>query len=139
MLKLGWTSRYVGLPFVDHGRDFKGVDCWGLVQLVMRRECQVELPPYAEISALDLAGIAGILAREAAREPWIPVAGRARRFDVAVMHRKRAAVHVGIMVDAELVLHTEQRTGAVMVPVKSPLVSFRAIQYFRHRELLNAA
>jgi len=129
-----WAARYVGLPFVDHGRDWNGVDCWGLVQLVMREERGIALPSYGEISALDLAKVAGLIAGESALEPWLPVI-KAEPFDVAVMYRRRDPVHVGIMVSANEILHIEQKTAAVMVPIDHGSVRFRYPRFFRHREL----
>ena len=39
---------YIGIPFANHGRDLVGVDCWGLVTIVYRRELQIVLPDYHE-------------------------------------------------------------------------------------------
>jgi len=37
--------KFIGVPFVDGGRDFKGADCLGIVMLVFR-EFGIELPDY---------------------------------------------------------------------------------------------
>ena len=133
-----WAARYVGLPFLDHGRDWSGVDCWGLIVLVMREERDIALPSYGETSAFDLAAVAGLIAGESALEPWSP-AVRAEPFDVAVMHRRRDPVHVGIMVTENQILHIEQRTAAVMVPIDHASIRFRYPRFFRHRELMHNA
>jgi cell wall-associated NlpC family hydrolase len=39
-------SKYVNLKFKYKGRDFNGVDCYGLVWLVLKNERQIELPEY---------------------------------------------------------------------------------------------
>jgi cell wall-associated NlpC family hydrolase len=133
-----WMEKYVGLPFKDFGRDFAGVDCWGLVRLVLAHECGITVPSYGEISAEDLSGVAKEVAGESSREPWHPTV-HARAFDVAVMHRRRAPVHVGIMADVTHVLHIERATNVVLIEVTHPSVSFRSIAYFRHRDLLDVA
>lgn len=133
-----WFEKYIGLPFVDHGRDWCGVDCWGLVRLVLWVECRIQVPSYGDISAEDLTKVAKEIGGESGREPWLPVI-YVNPFDVAVMHRRRSPVHVGIMIDDKMILHIERATLAVQVPIKHPSVMFRSISYFRHRELLNVA
>jgi cell wall-associated NlpC family hydrolase len=133
-----WAAKYVGLPFLDQGRDFKGVDCWGLVRLVLWEERQVVVPTYGDTSALDLETVARTLKREAFAFPWIAVMPNAiQPLDVAVMFRRKTPIHVGIMVTCGDVLHIEEKTAAVIVPLSHPTISFRYPLFFRHRELAN--
>jgi len=138
MLPRPWFEKYVGLPFVDGGRDFNGVDCWGLVRLALLNERGVEVPSYGETSALDLASVAGIVAHESSVDPWSPVIKEVRPFDVAVMYRHRAPVHIGIMATNAMLLHVEVTTHTCLVKLDSPFISFRKPMIFRHRILLNA-
>lgn len=137
--KLAWPARYVGLHFVDGGRDRAGVDCWGLVRLVLKQECAIEVPTYGEISALDLTAIAGKVGNESALDPWVNVVGELRPFDVVVMHKQRVPVHIGIMVSSTEVLHVEKKISAVMVPITHHSIAMRKPSFFRHRDLINAA
>ncbi len=133
-----WVEKYIGLPFVDGGRDWSGVDCWGLVRLVLEYERCILVPSYGEISAEELSKVAKEVAGESSKEPWHSVI-HPTGFDVAVMHRRRSPVHVGIMASPVHLLHIERATSTVLIETSHPSVSFRSIQYFRHRELLDAA
>lgn len=133
-----WFEKYVGLPFVDGGRSWSGVDCWGLVRLAFHDEKRIDLPTYGDIPACELIKIAYKVAEETAKEPWHP-AVVPQAFDMAVMYRVHAPIHVGVMANSTHVLHIEKATSAVLINVKHPSVFFRSIKYFRHRDLLNVA
>jgi cell wall-associated NlpC family hydrolase len=131
---------YVGIPFVDGGRDMAGCDCWGLVRLVHFREAGIELPSYGEIAAADLLATARAMRDGAISEPWTKVTGAARRaMDVVLMRRLgdsgRAPVHVGIMVDARRMLHIVRAADSHTVPLDHPTVKPRVLDFFRHRDL----
>jgi cell wall-associated NlpC family hydrolase len=137
-MKRPWMEKYVGLPFINGGRDWQGVDCWGLVRLVLMHERGIIVPSYGEISAEELSKVAKEVAGESSKEPWHPTI-QAQVFDVAVMHRRHAPVHVGIMANAIQVLHIERAINVVLIEVSHPSVLFRSIAYFRHRDLLDVA
>jgi cell wall-associated NlpC family hydrolase len=132
-----WVEKYVGIPFLDGGRDRRGLDCWGLVRLVYETECGILLPPYGEISAAELNEVAHKVANESNKEPWVPTTDH-QLFDVAVMHRRTAPIHVGLVAALNPVrlLHIERATQSVFVPITHKSVSFRATKYFRHRRMM---
>ena len=130
---------YVGIPFVDGGRERDGLDCWGLCRLVFKEQAGIDLPRYGDISAHDLLAVARELSRGMADETWRRVEDAPRRLDVVVMLRLDAVrptpTHVGVMWDGRNVLHIEELTDSVMVPLKHPTIARRLIGIFRHREL----
>lgn len=134
-----WTAEYQRIPFLDKGRDRSGFDCWGLVRLVLKERCGIDLPEYADISAFDAARIARLMGGEAAAEiPWIDVSvAEAKAFDVLVMkrHGSRITGHVGIMVDAKRVFHIEEMIDACVVPIRDYTIHPRIVAVRRHRAL----
>lgn len=137
MTAASWVASYVGLPFKDGGRDRAGVDCWGLVRLVYARECKIDLPSYGEISAHDLMAVAGEVEGACDADPWMPVHPASLRiYDVVVMIRRHRPVHMGVMIDAASILHIEQKTDSVMVPLSHPSLVFRRRLFRRHKGLL---
>ena len=135
-----WVEKYVGIPFVDGGRNIEGLDCWGLVRLVYETECGILLPSYGEISAEELNDVAHEIGGESRKEPWHPVTNP-RLFDVGVMHRRVTPVHVGLVaaIDPVRILHIERATHAVFIEATHPTIKFRSIRYFRHSRMLDAS
>lgn len=137
-MMIRWPEKYVGLPFVDHGRDYKGVDCWGLVRLVLAKECGIEVPSYGEISARDLAKVTDTIDHQSNIEPWRPVERKSvQAFDVALMRGR--PLHVGIMASPTDVMHVEQKIATVLLPLTHPAIARRLIGFRRHRDLAQRA
>lgn len=132
---MNWAGRYVGLPFVDGGRDRRGVDCWGLVKIVYADCLGIELPTYGEISARELRRIAGTVGDAQTTETWRQVIDP-QPFDVAVMRAGASAIaaHVGVMVDARRVLHVERASSACIEDIDTPMMRHRVTGYWRHAE-----
>ena len=126
-----WWAKYVGVPFLDRGRDMAGLDCWGLVCLIYAQELGIDLPHYGEVSAKDLLRVARSIGK--GQESWEPTNDPAA-FDVVVMRLyDRAWVgHVGVMVDARTMIHTEARISVSVVPADHFTVRDRIASYRRH-------
>ena len=45
-----WTADYVGLPFKEGGRDRQGLDCYGLLRLVINERFAGTVPEYEGIA-----------------------------------------------------------------------------------------
>jgi cell wall-associated NlpC family hydrolase len=127
-----WAEKYIGLKFVDKGRSIEGLDCWGLVRLVMKEEKGIELETYGDISATALMMVTRKIMNDSDADPWIKVT-TPQAFDVVVMRGN--PLHVGIMLSDKLLLHIEEATASVLVPINSHSVQQRIMKIRRHREL----
>lgn len=141
-----WVEDYLLVPYLDGGRDRSGADCWGLVRLVLLERAGVQVESYGEISATEMAAIARNARRVTAPGgPWRAVEGEPREYDVLLMAGRfeaqdgtprRAAVHVGVMISATHVLHTEIDCGPAVVALDDAGVRFRALRpLYRHEAL----
>jgi len=132
-MNMRWCEKYVGIRFVDHGRTIDGVDCWGLVRLLMANERGIDLPSYGEISATELMLVTKTIMQDANKEPWHSVT-RPQAFDVVLMRGK--PLHVGIMVTDKHVLHVEEATASVLLPLSHAAIKPRILGYRRHRAIV---
>lgn len=113
-----WVADYIGLPFRDHGRDRRGLDCWGLVRLVLAEQFGVSLIDFDYASTRDSDGIPAAI--EAARPEW-SVVGDPQLGDVMVFNIGGQPMHVGLVIETGLMLHvSDDDRGAVMESYLTP-------------------
>lgn len=105
-----WSNLYIGLPHLDLGRDRNGVDCWGLVHLVLT-DHGMPVPSYREgyLSTRERVEIAGLIAEAKSLPTWSRVLERPEPLDVIAFTRAGLDGHVGIIVDHRLMLHVDSR------------------------------
>lgn len=133
-----WSARYVGLPFRDLGRDWAGLDCYGLVRLVLAEERHVTLPGYTEAYAStdERAQIAAALSGAAGQGPWRPVAiGMVRPLDVVLFSVLGRPLHVGLVVRRGLMLHISEGHESRIEPYTAGAWAPRLIAIYRHEAL----
>lgn len=124
-------ARYIGLPF---GTGPGQVTCWSLVRKVYADWFSVVLPEFGDIDPRDLVRVAREMQRGddglCWQEPDSPVTG-----DVVLMRSGRggrAVCHVGILADARRLLHAEEDTGSVLVPIDHFTIRHRIAGYRRY-------
>ncbi len=128
-----WAGRYIGLPFRDHGRDRTGLDCWGLVRLVMGEQFNVALPSlsqeYEHTLALD--DISGVIQRQIPAWKTIP-AGREKCGDVIILRLHGQPLHVGLVLGDRQMLHVEARIDSAIERYDSARWRNRIFGFYRH-------
>lgn len=131
-------ERYITIPFESKGRDFKGVDCWGLVCLIYMTELNIELPTYGEISATDLASVNKNITDGYNGETWVAVdRNNMKPFDVVVMKFAGSSRigHCGIYIGNNKLIHAEKKIDVAIVPLCDHSVTQRISAFRRHVEL----
>ena len=138
----GWTRDWVGIPFLDRGRDRAGLDCWGLLRLVEREVFGVEVPSFSGDygDVRDHARIAELI--EANLPGWDPVVepdpatglcdfGAGRPGDGVLLRRRGGPLHVGVVVAPGWMLHTEEGTASVLAPYNGLKERHRVLGIYR--------
>lgn len=102
---------WLKIPYVKHGRDVTGCDCYGLVRLVRSALRGDHLAPHAGVDPADKFAMTAIAASTIAGG-WPVVSPRPGA--IAAVWRGDLCVHVAIVIKAEgrlAVLETNSRTG----------------------------
>ena len=135
-----WASKYLHVPFVDGGRDWKGADCWGLLRLIYAAELGIELPSYGHISAEDtVKKEQAFLSGGDDFNVWRQVTSDPDPFDVVVMrvYGSRHVGHCGVVTNDGQILHSDGQAGPCIVPFGDITVRNRVLFIRRHHSQCN--
>lgn len=104
--------KYIGIPFVDGGRDLNGLDCWGLVKLIYKEQYNIDLPEYY-ISAMATVSITAEMRAE--EHKWIKLEQpEAPCLVVINLTCGPWADHVGVYLGVGKFIHCYKRSGVVI-------------------------
>lgn len=122
-------EKFVLLPWKAGGRSFDGVDCWGLVYL-WYKELSIDIPSYDYYAyGRNTASTVRIIAQEKEKN-WIEVY-EPERNDVILLRVGGLAVHVGIYLGNDKMLHIEEGREACVADLTRSEWKNRILGYYR--------
>jgi probable lipoprotein NlpC len=137
-----WARWYVGIPYLDYGRDARGCDCWGLARMIWSDRAGIELPEHA-VDPHDGEACQGEMRSHLG--PWRMIdPGHERELDGVLMTgcfgegraTRRANMHVGVVVAPGWLIHTSSAIGAAaLARYNERLLGHEVKGFWRHREL----
>lgn len=109
-----WVNKYVGIPYKDRGRDYEGVDCFGIVQLVLLEEFQKFPPDYADYTdRATLENRAAYISNCLCDGKWIRVDGQViLPGDMLLFRILNIPCHVGLVINDTHMLHCQKGTNS---------------------------
>lgn len=125
-------NRYIAIPYKSKGRDISGLDCYGLVRLVLDEQFGVKLPSFDDKydNEKDIR-VQEIIAQQ--KEGWIqldkPEIGSVVLFKV-LGHEQ----HVGIVISDSKFLHIREGKDSVVDSLNSTTWKKRIVGYFKYKE-----
>lgn len=133
-----WAGRYIGLPFHDHGRDRSGLDCWGLVRLVLAEQFGFALPSLVHEyeRTTQVEKISALILRESRAEWKLVISGTEQCGDVAVLRVRGAPMHVGLVLGDRQMLHIERGIDSVIEKYSAPRWADRVAGFYRYKGTL---
>ncbi len=138
-----WWGKYIGVPYLDQGASFAGVDCRGLIRLAWATELgRHDFPAYAMVSASDMVAAAQAISSEQSSGKWQLVQeGQGQAFDIAVIWRlanidgrfRWGPFHLGLVTDDAHVLHCDETTATVRLAFRDTPLAARHASWGRSR------
>ena len=127
-------NAYIGIPFVEKGREINGCDCWGLVRLVYKKELGIELPSY--LDAYECTGDSKEISEKIARESlkaWVQIpAGAVEPYDVILLRMLGLPMHVGIVTRKGKMLHVVEKETSANVSYESISWKSKIMGFYRY-------
>lgn len=121
---------FVGIPFVDGGRNMSGADCWGICSLFYKHYLNRELPSY-KVGALDFDAVSKTMTTEIKTPKWI-ILSEPEPYCIALMKLGNTKVevnHAGVILPHSKMLQAYMGTGSIIVDYTSQLWK-RIIKYY---------
>lgn len=123
---------YIGIPFKDKGRDFKGCDCFGLVKLYYKNELGIEIPE-TNITADQPKRIMINYLNEISKN-WTKIESPEKNCVVAfAMHEEhpKLVTHFAVMIDDKTILHTLNKSNSHKLSIDDIRVKSFIRGYFK--------
>ncbi|NCC82352.1 MAG: hypothetical protein EOM04_08795 [Clostridia bacterium] len=131
-MDISWCEKYLGIPYVSLGRDFKGVDCYGLVYLVYKNELGIELP------LVNTNYNNGLVCKEVAplfeknldlfiKKGLVKETNYLNPYNLILFRRSGYISHIGICLHDNLFIHADLGSETCIENVKR--------NYWKHRKV----
>lgn len=125
---------YKKLQFKDKGRDHTGVDCWGLVQMIYKKELGIALPGYDECydETSEREKLAAIIGDEKQKWREILPPERPKLYDVVLLRMHGFASHVGVICGGRNMIHCTEGVGITIEPYDSLRWAKKVLGFYRY-------
>lgn len=120
------TAEWVVIPYLDNGNTSAGVDCLGLVSLILTRETGVFMPSLKAENWEEA---------ETYWQNFVPISlGEIRMFDVIVMSEKTTAIsHCGVVIGKNIMIHALEGHGVIVSKISTWKSRIRGA--YRHKDM----
>jgi sulfur carrier protein ThiS len=127
-----WSNKYVGIPFVSGGRDYTGIDCWGLVRLVYKEQFNIELPSFTdEYFDNDTQRMQELISQY--KEGWEQVDAPSEG-TVVLFRVLGAETHLGVAISSTHFLHAMEDQSSAVEAFSGTNWKNRIVGYFKYKE-----
>lgn len=129
-------EKYIGLKYKEKGRDFDGLDCWGLARLFYKNEFKIDLPSFSsEYTQTDVQRIEELIAQY--KEGWESTE-QPEEGSIVLFRVLGSESHVGIVINKEQFLHVRENQDSAIENLSSPFWKKRIVGYFKYSEKKSA-
>lgn len=126
-----WVQEYIGIPFQSGGRDRRGLDCYGLIRLVLMEQygCKLPLLDGKYDNALNLYDTSPLFFQQL---PILTekIAGPQERA-LALLEMHQLPCHLGLFCGGESIIHSRAGVGVVAERLDSRRLPGKIVGWYR--------
>jgi hypothetical protein len=127
-----WWNDYIGIPYLEKGREKDGLDCWGLVRLVYKEQYNIDIPSFVdEYESYDSKHISELIA--IGKENWTKVT-EPTIGDVILLRINGLFMHVGVVVSPNQFIHVREGQDAVIERFDTGIWKHRVGGFYKYTE-----
>lgn len=126
------TDKYIGIPYVDGGRDFSGADCLGVIRLFYKTEYGIDIQDVA-ISCVEHEAIDRRIEEE--RASWRSVKLPTTPCVVVLKldrHHMDWCTHLGVHIGDGWMLHTAKGKDCLRIRIDHPFYKNRVEGFYEY-------
>lgn len=104
-------DKYIGIPFKHKGRTRQGVDCYGLVSLILKDKLNLDMLEYEYAPKWTLENKDIIVTEVNKTKEWVVIRDNYKPLDLILFYASPArqiVSHIGIYIDANKFIHIEE-------------------------------
>lgn len=126
-----FLNKYISIPFKEKGRDFDGVDCYGLNYLIYKIEIGLLIPSYSDDyqSTEDAEELCTLINKEKIK--WTEVS-TPLIFDSILIRMKGQPMHCGVYIGDGLFIHCLKGSGVTIEKIDSITWKNRILGFYRY-------
>lgn len=139
-----WVNGYVGIPYVELGRDLTGWDCWGCVATIHKEQFGIDIGSYEGVGciystegpcspSLNQSFVAEFIDRQRSLLWDDILLGQEAPGDLVMLKAFGATIHVGIVCTPGVMLHCSHGTDTCLDRYTSGRWSRRVDRLIRYR------
>ena len=115
------TQVYIGIPYKFGGKNIKGLDCYGLIELFFKNELGVSISIEYNPNNISL--------KKTKKFRSVPLYYGFKNLDILCFKLPNGPLHAGIFIDNYL-FHSDLKTGVVLEEIRAyPFFKFLKIVY----------
>ena len=125
---------YSGVPFLEHGRDVNGWDCWGLYRHIYHDFSGLWLPEFSDCYD-DIIHDRKAIGEEVKHQlkSWVDIpASKEKEGDVIMLRLRGIPMHIGYVLPKSQFIHCVESTNTVVENYKHTLWKNRVLGFHRY-------
>ena len=128
------VNDFIGIPFKNGGREPDGVDCYGLVRLILKERQSVDLPSLRYDDSFDCRAVSAELDSLFNRfggEVYFEKVDKPSGGEVVILQHKGFPGHCGLMLDELRFVHSLPGVGSVVSRLDDPVWKGKEEGFYR--------